>query len=153
MSNRWGEIFYYYNIAHDAVAALKRLGRLHREHRRKTAVTGQGGTFSGALSYSVVISSSRGSGLELPYGIRVNAVLPAEVMTLLYQQWLGTFPNPEEKLREITAKIPLVCDDYAGRDCGDGVVFTSGQASHVTGCATPCRWRVCSSGSRVDAER
>jgi len=43
----------------------------------------------------------------LPYGIRVNAVVPAEVMTPLYQQWLSTFTNPEEKLKTIVAKIPL----------------------------------------------
>ncbi len=43
----------------------------------------------------------------LPYGIRVNAILPAEVMTPLYRRWLDSFEDPEAKLRSITANIPL----------------------------------------------
>lgn len=39
--------------------------------------------------------------------VRVNAIVPAEVMTPLYRQWLDTFPEPEEKLKSILAKIPL----------------------------------------------
>ena len=41
------------------------------------------------------------------YGIRVNAIVPAEVMTPFYRQWLDTFPQSEEKLKSIPAKIPL----------------------------------------------
>jgi len=43
----------------------------------------------------------------LPYKIRVNTVIPAEVMTPLYRAWLGTFADPEAKLQTILAKIPL----------------------------------------------
>jgi len=42
-----------------------------------------------------------------PLQIRVNTVIPAEVMTPLYQNWLDTFPDPEPKLQAILAKIPL----------------------------------------------
>jgi L-fucose dehydrogenase len=56
------------------------------------------------------------------------------VMTPLYRQWLDTFPNPEEKLREITAKIPLGKRMTLPEEIASTVLFLiSGQASHVTG--------------------
>src|SRR4029077_350149 len=70
----------------------------------------------------------------LPYGIRVNAVVPAEVMTPVYEQWLASFPSPEEKLRAVTAKIPLGKRMPAPEEIAAMVLFLiSGQASHVTG--------------------
>jgi L-fucose dehydrogenase len=41
------------------------------------------------------------------HGIRVNAVIPAEVRTPQYERWLQIFDNPEERLRSIQAKLPL----------------------------------------------
>jgi NAD(P)-dependent dehydrogenase (short-subunit alcohol dehydrogenase family) len=41
------------------------------------------------------------------YRIRVNAIVPAEVMTPLDRQWLDRFQQPEEKLKCILAKILL----------------------------------------------
>jgi len=40
-------------------------------------------------------------------GVDLAAILPAEVMTPLYARWIRTFDNPEAKLAEITARIPL----------------------------------------------
>jgi NAD(P)-dependent dehydrogenase (short-subunit alcohol dehydrogenase family) len=34
----------------------------------------------------------------LPFGIRVNAVVVAECYTPMYQEWIQTQENPEEKL-------------------------------------------------------
>ena len=39
--------------------------------------------------------------------MRVNAVIPAEVMTPLYERWINTFEDPAAKLADITRKIPL----------------------------------------------
>ena len=70
----------------------------------------------------------------LPYGIRVNALLPAEVMTPLYKQWLATFPDPEDKLKRITAKIPLGKRMTEPDEIAAMVLFLiSAQASHITG--------------------
>ena len=70
----------------------------------------------------------------LPYGIRVNAVVPAEVMTPLYQSWLNTFPSPEEKLKGIVAKIPLNKRMTTPSEIADMVTFLiSPRAGHITG--------------------
>jgi len=70
----------------------------------------------------------------LPYGIRVNTVIPAEVMTPLYRSWLDTFPNPEEKLKNILAKIPLEKRMTTSEEIAAMVVFLiSSRSSHTTG--------------------
>ena len=67
-------------------------------------------------------------------GIRVNAVVPAEVMTPLYRQWLETFANPEEKLQSIVAKIPLGKRMTSAEEIAAMVVFLiSSKSSHITG--------------------
>ena len=40
-------------------------------------------------------------------GVRVNAVVPAEVITPQYQRWLNTFAEPQRQMAKITARIPL----------------------------------------------
>lgn len=70
----------------------------------------------------------------LPYGIRVNTVIPAEVMTPLYRSWLDTFPDPEEKLKTILSKIPLEKRMTTGEEIAAMVVFLlSAKSSHTTG--------------------
>ena len=74
----------------------------------KTAVTGQGGTSGYVSSKGAILALTREWAVELlPYSIRVNAVVPAEVMTPLYRQWLDSFPDPEAKLENFVGKIPL----------------------------------------------
>lgn len=70
----------------------------------------------------------------LPYGIRVNTVIPAEVMTPLYRSWLDTFPHPEEKLNVILSKIPLEKRMTTTEEIAAMVVFLlSAKSSHTTG--------------------
>jgi len=64
----------------------------------------------------------------------VNAIVPAEVMTPLYRQWLSSFPNPEEKLKKIVAKIPLGQRMTQPEEIASMVVFLlSAKAGHITG--------------------
>jgi L-fucose dehydrogenase len=64
----------------------------------------------------------------------VNAVVPAEVMTPLYQQWLGTFPDPQQKLKQVVSKIPLGKRMTEAEEIAAMVLFLiSEQASHITG--------------------
>lgn len=70
----------------------------------------------------------------LPYGIRVNTVIPAEVMTPLYRSWLDTFPNSEQKLNVILSKIPLEKRMTTAEEIASMVVFLlSAKSSHTTG--------------------
>jgi L-fucose dehydrogenase len=101
----------------------------------KTAITGQGDTSGYASSKGAILALTREWAVELaPYGIRSNAVVPAEVMTPLYRSWLQTFPDPEEKLAGIVARIPLGKRMTTPDEIASMVTFLiSAKASHITG--------------------
>ena len=128
-------LLHYYNMAHYALPHLKRTAGSIVSISSKTAVTGQGGTSGYVASKGAILAMTREWAVELlPYGIRVNAVIPAEVMTPLYQQWLSKFPNPEDKLKTIVARIPLGKRMTTSEEIAAMVVFLiSSKASHVTG--------------------
>jgi L-fucose dehydrogenase len=128
-------LLHYYNMAHFALPHLKRSKGAIVNIGSKTAVTGQGGTSGYACAKGGVMALTREWALELlPYGIRVNAVLPAEVMTPLYRQWLDTFPNPDDKLRTILSRIPLESRMTTTEEIAATVLFLlSPQSAHTTG--------------------
>jgi len=128
-------LLHYYNMGHYALPHLKKSRGCIVNIGSKTAITGQGGTSGYASSKGAILALTREWAAELlDYGIRVNAVVPAEVMTPLYRQWLDTFPNPEEKLKTILAKIPLQQRMTASEEIAAMVVFLlSARAGHITG--------------------
>jgi NAD(P)-dependent dehydrogenase (short-subunit alcohol dehydrogenase family) len=128
-------LVHYYAMAHYALPALKRSRGSIINISSKTAVTGQGGTSGYVAAKAAILGLTREWAAELlPTGIRVNAVVPAEVMTPLYRQWVSTFPNPEEKLARIISKIPLGKRMTKPEEIADMVLFLiSERASHVTG--------------------
>ncbi|MGH9521843.1 MAG: SDR family oxidoreductase [Terriglobales bacterium] len=128
-------LLHYFNMAHFALPHLKKTQGPIVNIASKTAVTGQGGTSGYASSKGAILALTREWAVELlPYGIRVNAVVPAEVMTPLYRQWLSTFPNPEEKLAGITEKIPLGKRMTCADEIAAAVLFLlSPRAGHITG--------------------
>jgi NAD(P)-dependent dehydrogenase (short-subunit alcohol dehydrogenase family) len=128
-------LLHYYNLAHYALPSLKKSQGSIVNIASKTAVTGQGGTSGYVAAKGAILALTREWAAELlSFGIRVNAVVPAEVMTPLYQQWLSTFPNPDEKLRQITAKIPLGKRMTHADEIAAMVLFLcSAQAAHITG--------------------
>jgi L-fucose dehydrogenase len=128
-------LLHYYNMAHFTLPFLKDARGAIINIGSKTAVTGQGGTSGYVAAKGAILALTREWAAELlPFHIRVNAVIPAEVMTPLYRQWLSTFPNPEEKRQKIVSKIPLGQRMTEANEIAATVVFLlSAQASHVTG--------------------
>lgn len=128
-------LLHYYNMAHFALPHLKKSRGSVVNIASKTAITGQGGTSGYASSKGAILALTREWAAELlDYGIRVNAIVPAEVMTPLYQQWLDTFPDPQEKLKAILAKVPLekrmtTPDEIAAM----AVFLLSARAGHING--------------------
>jgi len=122
-------------MAHHALGALKKARGSIVNISSKTAVTGQGGTSGYVASKGAILGLTREWAAELlPHGIRVNAVVPAEVMTPLYQQWLATYPDPQQKLKEIVSKIPLEKRMTKAEEIAAMVLFLiSEQANHITG--------------------
>ena len=102
---------------------------------RSTAVTGQGHTSGYAAANGGRLALTREWAAALVNdGIRVNAVIPAEVMTPLYERWIKTFQNPKEQLAKITANIPLGKRMTTVDEIANTVVFLlSDRASHTTG--------------------
>ena len=128
-------LLHYYNMAHFALPFLKQANGAIVNISSKTAITGQGGTSGYASSKGAILALTREWAAELlPYGIRINAIVPAEVMTPLYRQWLSTFPNPEEKLKTIVAKVPLGKRMTLPEEIAAMAVFLlSAKAGHITG--------------------
>ena len=128
-------LLHYYNMAHFALPYLRKTRGCIVNISSKTAVTGQGGTSGYASSKGAILALTREWAAELlGDGIRVNAVIPAEVMTPLYRQWLDTFPNPEQKLQSVLSKIPLEKRMTSPDEIAAMVVFLlSARAAHITG--------------------
>jgi L-fucose dehydrogenase len=128
-------LFHYYNTAHFALPALKKSQGCILNIASKVAVTGQGGTSGYTSAKGAILSLTRDWAAELlSAGIRVNALVPAEVITPLYRWWVNQFPNPEEKLAYISSKIPLGRRMTQPHEIAAMVLFLiSPQASHITG--------------------
>jgi len=128
-------LLHYYNMAHYALPALKESRGSVVNIASKTAITGQGDTSGYASSKGAILALTREWAVELaPYGVRSNAIVPAEVMTPLYRSWLQTFPNPEEKMADIISRIPLGKRMTTPDEIASMVTFLiSGKASHITG--------------------
>lgn len=128
-------LVHYFTMAHLCVPHLKESGGAIVNISSKTAITGQGNTSAYTAAKGAQLSLTREWAASLRKdGIRVNAVIPAEVMTPLYEKWLASFSSPEEKLAEITRRIPLGQRMTTDREIADTVVFLlSNRASHTTG--------------------
>lgn len=129
-------LVHYYALAHYALPALKRARGAIVNVSSKVAFTGQGGTSAYAASKGAQLALTREWAAELAAaGVRVNAVVPAEVMTPLYQRLLDATGDPEESLRQITARIPLGHRMTLDSEIAAAVVFllSPTQSGHTTG--------------------
>jgi len=128
-------LHHYYDLAHFALPHLKAAGGAILNISSKTAITGQGNTSGYAAAKGGILALTREWAVELlPYGIRVNAIIPAEVITPQYRSWLEGFANPEAKRAKILARIPLehrmtTPEEIAAMAC----FVLSPRAGHITG--------------------
>ena len=101
----------------------------------KCSVTGQGGTSGYVAAKGAMNGLTREWALDLAkHGIRVNCVLPAEVMTPQYDRWISTRPDPAASLAEINKTIPLGQRMTTSGEIANTVVFAaSPRSSHTTG--------------------
>lgn len=129
-------LIHYYALAHYALPSLKRTQGAIVNISSKVALTGQGNTSGYAASKGAQLALTREWAAELlPHNIRVNAVLPAEVMTPLYRRWLDTLGDPEAELKRITDKIPLGHRMTLSQEIAAATVFllSPTQSAHTTG--------------------
>lgn len=128
-------VIHYYLMAHFALPELKKSKGAIVNITSKTAETGQGNTSAYAASNGGRNALTREWAVELlKYDIRVNAVVVAECYTPLYDKWIKSLSNPEEKLKEITSKIPLGNRMTTSEEIANMVVFLlSERSSHTTG--------------------
>jgi L-fucose dehydrogenase len=128
-------LVHYYLMAHLCLPHLRHSRGAIVNISSKTAVTGQGHTSGYTAAKGAVLALTREWALDLlADGIRVNAVIPAEVLTPMYQNWLSGRPDPQAALAEITRRIPLGQRMTTAEEIAATVVFLlSNQASHTTG--------------------
>jgi L-fucose dehydrogenase len=128
-------LVHYYNVVHFALPHLKKTKGAIINISSKTAETGQGNTSGYASAKGGINALTREWAAELlQYGIRANAVIPAEVWTPLYEAWINRHPDPEKKLKEIEFKVPLGKRFTTAEEIANMVVFLlSERSSHTTG--------------------
>ena len=128
-------LIHYYLMAHFALPELIKSKGSIVNITSKTAETGQGNTSGYAASNGGRNALTREWAVELlKYSIRVNAIVVAESWTPQYEKWIGTLSNAEEKLKEITSRIPLGKRMTTTEEIANMTAFLlSEKSSHTTG--------------------
>ncbi|MBS1486311.1 MAG: SDR family oxidoreductase [Bacteroidetes bacterium] len=128
-------LIHYYLMAHHALPYLIKNKGSIVNISSKVAVTGQGNTSAYAAANGGRNAFTREWAVELlPHGIRVNGVVVSECFTPLYKSWIQSFANPQEKLKNITDKIPLGKRMTTPEEIANTVAFLlSDVSSHTTG--------------------
>lgn len=129
------------NLVHCFALVKHSLALLKKSHGTiinvgsKVSETGQGSTSGYAAAKGGITALTREWALELADdGIRCNTVIPAEVWTPMYQSWISTQSDPEEKKKQIENRIPLGRRMTAPKEIAAMIVFLlSRRSSHTTG--------------------
>ncbi|HEV7350814.1 SDR family oxidoreductase [Telluribacter sp.] len=135
MASLHKNLVHYYLMAHHALPELKKSKGSIVNIGSKTAETGQGGTSAYAAANGGRNALTREWAVELlPYSIRVNSIIVAECWTPMYEDWISKQEDPEERLQEITRRIPLENRMTTATEIANMAAFLlSDRASHITG--------------------
>lgn len=135
MNSLHKNLVHYFLITHYCVPELIKTQGSILNISSKTADTGQGGTSGYAASNGGRNALTREWAVELlPHNIRVNAISVAECWTPLYERWISSLENPEEKLASIKKHIPLGKRMTTTEEIGNTAAFLlSPLSSHTTG--------------------
>ncbi len=135
MASLHKNVVHYYLMAHYALPELIKAKGSILNITSKTAETGQGNTSAYAAANGGRNALTREWAVELlKYGIRVNAIVVAECWTPAYDTWINGLTNAEEKLKEITSKIPLENRMTTSEEIANATAFLlSERSSHTTG--------------------
>ena len=122
-------------MAHYAADFLKQARGSIVNIGSKVCETGQGGTSGYAASKGAINALTREWAVELASaGVRVNAVLPAETWTPLYERCLAEMPDPVAARAAIERLIPLERRFTTIEELAAMAVFLASPASsHTTG--------------------
>lgn len=122
-------------LVHHALPALKEAQGSILNIGSKVAFTGQGGTSGYAASKGGLAALTREWALDLAAdAIRVNAIIPAEVWTPMYADWLSSQSDPEARKAEIEARIPFGKRMTLPEEIAAMAVFLlSSRSAHTTG--------------------
>jgi L-fucose dehydrogenase len=135
MASLHKNVVHYYLMAHYALPELIKSKGAILNITSKTGETGQGNTSAYAAANGGRNALTREWAVELlKYGIRVNAIMVAECWTPAYDTWINGLANPEEKLKEITGKIPFENRMTTAEELANATAFLlSERSSHTTG--------------------
>lgn len=128
-------LVHYFSLIHYTLDALIESQGNIVNIGSKIADTGQGGTSGYAASNGGINALTREWAVDLSkFGIRVNCVSPAEVITPLYEKWLANTPDPEGALQKLNQTVPFGKRTTTVEEVADSVVFVaSARSSHTTG--------------------
>ena len=126
---------HFFSLAHFCFEELKKRNGCIVNIGSKVGVTGQGGTSGYAAAKGAVNALTREWAVEgASCGVRANAVIPAEVMTPMYERWLSTQEDPDEKRHRIEQSIPLGRRFTRPEEIAAMTVFLSSpRSAHTTG--------------------
>ena len=135
MQSMHNNIVHYYLMAHFALPELIKTEGAILNISSKAAETGQGNTSAYAAANGGRNALTREWAVELlKYRIRVNAIVVAECWTPQYANWILKFPDSDDRLKEITSKIPLGKRMTTIEEIGNAAAFLlSEKSSHTTG--------------------
>jgi L-fucose dehydrogenase len=128
-------LVHYYAMAHYALPLLKESKGSIVNISSKVALTGQGGTSAYAAAKGAQLALTREWAAELlPFQVRVNSILPAEVLTPLYERWIDNQLDPEAALARIVSRIPLGRRMTTGAEIAAMSLYllSNKQAGHTT---------------------